>query len=289
MTKKIQEYITYLSPEYIYIPYDNMELLRIKKSKHVYYNMSLGTRSNGKQIFSPVSGNIIGVKEMEYSDSKKTSLVVENDFIDKREKLNPLRNVSKLKRSEIIDSLTKYGLPSNINSKTTLVVNSLYDKNYDLKDMVINYESYEEILEAIDEFMEAFNMKNCYICVDKNDLYSISAYEKYINAFLNICLVHSNKKFKDNKCVFYSVEDILAIHKAMCLDYMYDNTIVTINKNNEVTIVKVKLYTSLYELLKALKISFTNKDIYVNKKLINDIRDFVIDSNVRSIIIKDKK
>ena len=128
MTKKIQEYITYLSPEYIYIPYDNMELLRIKKSKHVYYNMSLGTRSNGKQIFSPVSGNIIGVKEMEYSDSKKTSLVVENDFIDKREKLNPLRNVSKLKRSEIIDSLTKYGLPSNINSKTTLVVNSLYDK-----------------------------------------------------------------------------------------------------------------------------------------------------------------
>ena len=169
-----------------------------------------------------------------------------------------------------------------------MIVNSLYDKKYDLKDMVINYESYEEILEAIDEFMSAFNIKNCYICIDKNDLYSISAYEKYINAFLNICLVHSNKKFKNDKCVFYNIEDILAIHKAICLDYMYDNTIITIN-NGEPTIVKVKLYTSLYEVLKALKIAFTNKIIYVNNKQIDNVYDFVIDSSVRSVIVKDKK
>lgn len=288
MAKKIQEYITYLSPEFIYVPYDKMDLLRIKKSKHVFHNMSLGTKSDGKPIFSPVSGNVIGIKEMLYKNGKQQALVIENDFIDKKEKLNPLRNVSKLKKSEIVESLTKYGLESNINSKTTLVVNSLYDKKYDLKDMVINYESYEEILEAIDEFMNVFNMKNCYICVDKNDLYSISAYEKYINAFLNICMVHSNKKFKDNKCVFYSVEDILAIHKAICLDYMYDNTIVTIN-NGEPTIVKVKLYTSLYELLKALKIAFSNKLIYVDNSLIENVRDFVIDSKVRSIVIRDRK
>ena len=53
-----------------------------------------------------------------------------------------------------------------INSKTTLVVTSLYDKKYDLNDMVINYESYEEILEAIDEFMNKFNMKNCFLNVN---------------------------------------------------------------------------------------------------------------------------
>ena len=289
MAKKIQEYITYLSPEFIYVPYDKMELLRIKKSKHVFHNMSLGTKSDGKPIFSPVSGNVIGVKEMLYKNGRQQSLVIENDFIDKKEKLNPLRNVSKLKKSEIVESLTKYGLESNINSKTTLVVNSLYNKKYDLKDMVINYESYEEILEAIDEFMNVFNIKNCYICVDKNDLYSISAYEKYINAFLNICMVHSNKKFRNNNNVaFYNVEDILAIHKAMCLDYMYDNTIITIN-DGDTTIVKVKLYTSLYELLKALKISFNNKYVYVDKKEINNIKDFVIDRNVRSVIVRDKK
>ena len=38
-----------------------------------------------------------------------------------------------------------------------------------------------------------------------------------------------NKKFKDDTCVFYGVEEILAIYKAIHQDYMYDNTIITIN------------------------------------------------------------
>jgi hypothetical protein len=70
---------------------------------------------------------------------------------------------------------------------------------------------------------------------------------------------------------------------------MYDNTIITINSNNEPTIVKVKLYTSLYELLKALKISYSNKIIYVNNKVINNVLDFVLDSSCRSVVIKDRK
>lgn len=286
MAKEIQEYITYLSPEFIYLPFDSVDKLQLSKNKLVNHNTLLGERDNGKKIFSPVSGKVIGAKEMIYKSGKCKSLVIENDFIDKKEKLNPTRNLSKTKKSDIVESLKKYGLDNKINSKTTLVVNSLYDKNYDLKDMVINYECYEEILEAIDEFMSAFGMKNCYICVDRNDLYSIEAYNKYINAFLNICMVHSNKKFKDSTCVFYSVEEILAIHKAISLDYMYDNTILTIN-NGKPTIVKVKLYTSLVELLEALKIPYKTKKIYIDSNIIDNPSDFIIDSSVRSVIVKD--
>ena len=286
--KKVQEYITYLSPEFIYVPFDNIELLHIKKSKLVYNNTFLGTTNDGVKIFSPVSGKIIGVKDMIYNKKNSKALVIENDFIDRREKLNPTRNMSKLKRSEVVESLEKYGLNKKINSKTTLVVNSLYDKNNDLKDMVINYESYEEILEAIDEFMEIFNMKTCYICVDRDDLISISAYEKYINAFLNICLVHSNKKFKDSTCVFYSVEEILAIYKAIHLDYMYDNTIITINNGSPI-IVKVKLYTPLCELLRVLKMNIRDSEIFINGEKKENILNFVIDSTVRSVTIKGKR
>lgn len=286
MAKEIQEYITYLSPEFIYVPFDSVDKLQLSKNKLVNHNTLLGERDNGKKIFSPVSGKVIGAKEMIYKSGKCKSLVIENDFIDKKEKLNPTRNLSKTKKSDIVESLKKYGLDNKINSKTTLVVNSLYDKNYDLKDMVINYECYEEILEAIDEFMSAFGMKNCYICVDRNDLYSIEAYNKYINAFLNICMVHSNKKFKDSTCVFYSVEEILAIHKAISLDYMYDNTILTIN-NGKPIIVKVKLYTSLVELLEALKIPYKTKKIYIDSNIIDNPSDFIIDSSVRSVIVKD--
>lgn len=286
MAKEIQEYITYLSPEFIYVPFDSVDKLQLSKNKLVNHNTLLGERDNGKKIFSPVSGKVIAAKEMIYKSGKCKSLVIENDFIDKKERLNPTRNLSKTKKSDIVESLKKYGLDNKINSKTTLVVNSLYDKNYDLKDMVINYECYEEILEAIDEFMSAFGMKNCYICVDRNDLYSIEAYNKYINAFLNICMVHSNKKFKDSTCVFYNVEEILAIHKAISLDYMYDNTILTIN-NGKPTIVKVKLYTSLVELLEALKIAYKTKKIYVDNNIIDNPSDFIIDASVRSVIVKD--
>lgn len=286
MAKEIQEYITYLSPEFIYVPFDSVDKLQLPKNKLVNHNTLLGERNSGNKIFSPVSGKIIGAKEMIYKSGKANALVIENDFIDKKERLNPTRNLSKTKKSDIIESLKKYGLLNKINSKTTLVVNSLYDKNYDLKDMVINYECYEEILEAIDEFMNAFGMKNCYLCVDKNDLYSIEAYNKYINAFLNICMVHSNRKFKDSNCVFYSVEEILAIHKAISLDYMYDNTVLTIN-NGKVTIVKVKLYTSLVELLEALKIAYKTKKVYVDNNIIDNPSDFIIDSSVRSVIVKD--
>ncbi len=285
MAKEIQKYITYLSPEFIYIPFDKMDTLHIKRSKLVLNNYYLGENSQGKKLYSPVSGKIIGTREMTFADKKSNTLVIENDFIDRREKINPLKNISKLKKSEIVESLEKYNLNKKINSKTTLVINSYYDKRYDLGDMVINYESYEEILEAIDEFLDIFNMKNCYICIDKSDLYSINAYNKYINAFLNICIVHSNRKFKNDNCVFYTIEEILAIHKAIHLDYSYDNTVVTIY-DGKPTVVKVKLYSSLYELLKALKISFKNKKVYVNNKLIEDVKDFVIDSNVRSIILK---
>ena len=285
--KKIQEYITFFTPEFIYIPYDKQELLSLSKDMKVFHNGYLGTRENGDKIFSPVSGSIIGTKNVQYLDHIGPCLVIENDFIDKRDKLNATRNMNKTKKSEIINSLEKYGLSKKISSKTTLVVNSLYDKKYDLKDMVINYESYEEILEAIDEFLDIFNMKTCYICIDKNDIVSTSAYEKYINAFLNICIVHSNRKFKNNKCVFYNVEEILAIHKAIHLDYMYDNTIITINNGNT-TIVKVKVYSSLLELLKALKIPFKGKKILVNNKEIENINEFIIDNTVRSVIIKDK-
>ncbi len=287
MSKEIQKYITYLSPEFIYVPFDRMDLLHIKRSKLVQNNYYLGQNNDGKRLFSPVSGKIIGTREMSFLNKKSNTLVIENNFIDKREKLNPFKSISKLKKADIIESLAKYNLNKKINSKTTLVVTSLYNKKYDLGDMVINYESYEQILEAIDEFLDIFNMKNCYICIDKNDLYSITAYEKYINAFLNICIVNSNRKFKDDNCVFYSIEEILAIHKAIHLDYMYDNTIITIN-DGKPTIVKVKIYSSLYELLKALKINIKNKVVYVNNNKIDDVKDFVIDFGVRSIIIKDK-
>ena len=61
----------------------------------------------------------------------------------------------------------------------------------------------------------------------------------------------------------------------------------TINCNENLTIVKVKIYTALFEILRALKVQYKNKKIFVNNKEISNIKSFVVDSNVRSIIIKE--
>ena len=108
MSKEVQKYITYLSPEFIYVPFDKMELLRIKRSKLVVNNFYLGQREDGSNIFSPVSGKVIGTKRMIFNSGESNTLVIENDFIDRREKLNPNININKLKKSDIVASLEKY-------------------------------------------------------------------------------------------------------------------------------------------------------------------------------------
>ena len=82
--KKAQEYITFLTPEFIYVPFDDEKLLSIDRTRKVYHNGYLGTKANGDKIFSPVSGTILGTKNSNYFNYSSNSLVIENDFIDKR-------------------------------------------------------------------------------------------------------------------------------------------------------------------------------------------------------------
>ena len=44
MKKKKDEYITYFTPEYIYIPFDNQDLLSFNNNMEVYNNSYLGKR-----------------------------------------------------------------------------------------------------------------------------------------------------------------------------------------------------------------------------------------------------
>src|SRR5574344_2015097 len=101
MKKNVQEYLTYYSPEFIYIPYDELSLLKLRKDNKILYNTNIGLLNNGDSIFSPVSGKIIGTRKSKFLSGEKNSLVIENDFIDRREKLNPFIEISNIKKSDI--------------------------------------------------------------------------------------------------------------------------------------------------------------------------------------------
>ena len=106
--------------------------------------------------------------------------------------------------------------------------------------MVINYESYEEILESIDELLDVYGMKFAYICIPREDEFSNFAFNKYINAFRNICIINSKSKIKEDKCVLYNIEELLSIHKAIHMNYILDTTMLTINDEKNTIIIKVK-------------------------------------------------
>ena len=205
MKKKTYEYLTFYSPSFVYIPYDNIENLSIRKDKKIYNNSIIGTRKDNSNIFSDVSGVLAGSMKMNYLSGHSEALIIENDFMDRKKVLNPYKDISSLNKNEINDLLIKHGLYKRLNSKSTLIVNSTYNSKNDIGDMFINYESYDEILETIDEILNVYNIKVCYIVVPREDFVSIDAYNKYINAFDNICIVHSNKKFNDGNDSFEKV------------------------------------------------------------------------------------
>lgn len=289
MKKNIQECLTYITPKFVFIPFDEVGLLRIKKNKVVFNNMFLGNRKNGEYIYSPVSGNIIGMKDMRTIDGMCKALVIENDFIDRKEKINVCKsynNLLKLKKSEVNDILVKYNFDKKFGNKKNLLVSSTYNKNNDLGDMVLNYEEYEVILETIDFLMEKYNIKNAYINIPKEDLYSDFAYNKYINAFDNICTINNTKKLKVQDMICLTVMDVFDIYKAICKNYYNEDMFVTIYENSNSIILKIKEYTSLIELFNDFKVSYKGKNVFVNDVLIDNIDLFIITKKVKSIVIK---
>lgn len=286
MKKKTYEYLTFYSPSFVYIPYDNIENLSIRKDKKIYNNSIIGTRKDNSNIFSDVSGVLAGSMKMNYLSGHSESLIIENDFMDRKKVLNPYKDISSLNKNEINDLLIKHGLYKRLNSKSTLIVNSTYNSKNDIGDMFINYESYDEILETIDEILNVYNIKVCYIVVPHEDFVSIDAYNKYINAFDNICIVHSNKKFNDKSCVFYDVEDIMAAGKAIHQDSFFDSTMISIISDNNKVAIKTKVYSSLTEVLDTFKIKYKNKSVYINGNMYSDINDFVITRDVKIIEVK---
>jgi len=288
MKKQIQEYLNYLTPKFIYIPFDNASKLKLKRNKLVYNNMFLGTKEDGFNIYSPVSGKILGVKQMDTFNGLFKCLVIENDFIDKREKLNPNKSKTsllKMKKTDINSLLEKFNLNKKLSSKKNILIESTYKKDNDLSDMVINYEYYEEILETIDILMLTYNIKNAYICIPEDDMYSRFAYSKYINSFDNICIVSNMKKIKKDDLINITIKEINSIYKAIHKEHFNDTTIITIT-NNKPIIIKTKLYTHLTEILKDFKILYKGKNIYINNKLIDKVDNFIVTNEIKTILIK---
>ena len=76
--KEIKEY---LDADYIYIPYNKDYELKIKNHELVNLNSVILTNKD-KKVYSPVSGNIMGLCETIINGNLSKAIVIENNFKD---------------------------------------------------------------------------------------------------------------------------------------------------------------------------------------------------------------
>ena len=73
--------IEYLNPKHVFMPIMDGYKLKVKDNSYVFKESVLMYTDNNQKVLSPISGVVLGVKDMKYAGGKTIpSLVIENDF-----------------------------------------------------------------------------------------------------------------------------------------------------------------------------------------------------------------
>lgn len=266
----------FLNPDYIYIPLGKINKKKIEDS--IYFEELVSAFDNKKYIYSPVSGIVSKISEMNYSYGKMPSLMIENDFKDKRKKTFPSYNsIYSMTKDEISELLKAF----NIEFGKTINVKVVYKKNVSA-DSCLFEDVIEEILELLDVLNTSFK-KAVNLCVKSNDMHANYAISKYKESYPNIKVIYDNDKLDNYVSVFDIYNAYLILKSKRLLTYKY----VSLIQNNVQYIVKVKLYTLVKDVIKFLNIKEANNISLLNSDLIEiKNENNVIDENILCIIVK---
>ena len=98
---------TYYNPKYVFVPIHENDMLKVKDNTYVYKNSEVLIRNNGVKVCSPISGVVLGVRDMYYASGCYPSVVIENDFKEIDDSLNTIVNYSTKIINNYIDYLCK--------------------------------------------------------------------------------------------------------------------------------------------------------------------------------------
>lgn len=232
-----------ISPEFIFVPFEKS--VKIKEEDNICFEEILGVNSQNEYIYSSISGLFIKEKEVYTSNGKTNSLVIENDFMDKRKDNYPsLKTLYSLKKDEIISELSKY------NIKLPKVVNvNIYYKYNNSSESLLFEEYKEEVLELLDIINTTLKRKVNLLVKSKDDIVN-DALLKYIATYPNIHIIY-DKEENEKIEIFHIVKIYHILKNKRLFTYKY----ITIINKNSVTNVKVKLYSKVLDVIKELNFS----------------------------------
>lgn len=260
---------TFLTSDFIYIPYLSKENINLKNDGYVFKNDMIS-----ENYYSPVSGKAIGLTEIYGIGGVKKTVIIENDFRDKIEKkkicIEDLYSLDK----EIIKNIVNKYVDNN-----SLNVYIKYEDKYDLRDMSILKDNVSMILETLNIIDSAYDNLEVKIILNKKDLASYQVLFTYIGTYPNI-RIEFNKK-SDNTINLHQVIDIYnELKNKNKRDFVY----VTLIHENKFKVIKLKKYSNLKDLLEHTQVMSNNFTINSTIKIQN--ANFLLDDSVSTIKIE---
>ena len=298
-----KEIKNYLDPDYIYVPIEDDANILVRNHDEINLDTILWKKGN-KEILSSVSGKIVGLKNMYVNEKLKKCIIIENNYREDGVIKKSKRKIDSITKEDFIHIINKYTNISEDFNSNNLIVSAI---DYEVYEMVLskltsNYA--DEILDTIDAIIKILDIKKCLLVIKDNDSDNVISLLNLIGTYPNINLklmpdlypignksILTRELVGKEKTIFLDVSDILNIlnilRKGKPLNYKY----ITIsgNKLNKTAVLKVKLGTSIQEIIdNTFKIPDDDYHLVVNGLLsgyeLNSL-DTIITEEIRSIFI----
>lgn len=294
------------TPEKIYIPANFIDK-EVKINDYIYKNTYF------KDFIISISGYISGVENIYLNKKNIEALVVTNDFKEnilkknKKIKIKTKEELELLLKNNHLEKLLKK--INKIESINNLIISSIDEEIYSVKEFIRLANNYREILDTIDLLINIFNLNNAQIVAKNTNFKSIKNVKSIIGTYPNIKITLAPDKYLigqknflceylnilENNTLLLTTNEIYMIYSVLN-GIEVNETILTISGNalDKGIVINTKLGVSLKELLKEyIKIDLKNYEIYINGYLmgykLDNNADIVITNDIQFIVINIKE
>lgn len=302
----------------------------VKKNDYVYKGQILAKTKGSLSIpiMSSVSGIVMGFEMHEIASQMVNCVVIENDFEERvEEDVKVEESINRFTKESFINRLYTCGIiglggggyPTYQKFKQavkfkTFIVNAVECEPYLTNDYMTTYTKIEEILECCDAIMDIFSIEECFIAIKvRNDALKekmksfLGTYPKikiievpdiypmgwekslvrYIKHLDYLKLPTEKEIIVNNISTVYAIYEALKYHKPLIERVVTFSGDGIENPRN----IKIKIGTSLKELLPLLKISKENIDILFGGPMMGKIgtKNTIITLETQGVLFLEHK
>lgn len=306
--------ISYLNPDYVYIPI--VKGMRLNKDKDLsLFKDELLLKGSEYNYYSPVSGTIKKIDDDIYINNKPIkAIAIENNFKEEvKKRKSATKYIDDLTPDRVLELIEKYNvlnMPISQYAKT-LIISGIEADPFERNNTFIinNYSS--KILETIDALINIFHFEKTLFCITNSNKEVVYNLTSNIGTYPNIKLkvldnsytlgfervlvnkVLTKKEIQWNYN-YLTCEDVLNIYKILKRDNPISERIITIGGNciDESKVLEVKYGTKIGDIIKN-NVEITNeKYLVVQNGLVNglvlDELNNIITRDTRSIFLNTK-